>query len=276
MGRWARATRALAGAVALLLGAVTLAFAHDLFAKPVRYFVGPREDVVVRVLSGTFTRSENAIARVRVADVSIVSPAGRQSLDTSAWSARGDTSSFRFRTTGAGTYIVGASIRPAVIALKAAEFNQYLRDDGIPDVLVARRRDGELQRGVRERYHKHVKAFVQAGTMRSDNYAVALGYPAEIIPLANPYTLAEGDQLRVRAMVDGRPVPNQVVLYGGRRLNGGRIPERGIRTDSAGIARFRVPSRGTWYVKFIHMTRLRQDRDADYESKWATITFEVR
>jgi hypothetical protein len=30
-----------------------------------------------------------------------------------------------------------------------------------------------------------------------------------------------------------------------------------------------------WYVKFIHMARVRED-SVDYESKWATMTFEVR
>jgi hypothetical protein len=271
--RWARP---IAGAVALLLGVVTLAFAHDMFAKPGRYFVGANETVLVRIVNGTFTRSENAIARPRVADISVVSPTGRATLDTTAWTATGDTSTFSFRTAGEGTYVAGASTRPSIIALKATEFNQYLRDDGIPDVLAARRRDGELQRAVRERYHKHIKALVQAGRMRSDNYAVALGYPAEIIPLVNPYTLAEGDMFRFRTLVDGRPARNQYVLYGGRTLNGARIPQRSVRSDSAGIARIRIGSRGTWYVKFIHMTRLRQDGEADYESKWGTVTFQVR
>ena len=32
---------------------------------------------------------------------------------------------------------------------------------------------------------------------------------------------------------------------------------------------------GRWYVKFIHMVRVNA-ADADYESKWATVTFELR
>jgi hypothetical protein len=32
---------------------------------------------------------------------------------------------------------------------------------------------------------------------------------------------------------------------------------------------------GRWYVKFVHMVRVTQ-RGLDYESKWATLTFEVR
>jgi hypothetical protein len=32
---------------------------------------------------------------------------------------------------------------------------------------------------------------------------------------------------------------------------------------------------GTWYVKFVHMVRA-SEPGLDYESKWATLTFETR
>jgi hypothetical protein len=68
--------------------------------------------------------------------VSVVSPGGRQHVDTAAWSTAGDTSAFTMRTDVAGTYVVGVSTRPNVIALDAKAFNQYLAEDGIPDVLA--------------------------------------------------------------------------------------------------------------------------------------------
>jgi uncharacterized GH25 family protein len=49
-----------------------------------------------------------------------------------------------------------------------------------------------MTKGARERYHKHVKAMVQVGNTRSDHYATPLGYPAEIVPMENPYSLANG------------------------------------------------------------------------------------
>jgi uncharacterized GH25 family protein len=121
-----------------------------------------------------------------------------------------------------------------------------------------------------------VKAVVQVGDRRTDAYATALGYPAELIPLDNPYALRPGGTLRVRALVEGEPVANQHVVAGGRTPSGARIAQRAVRTDSAGIARVRVSSRGTWYVKFIHMERSAADTTIDYESKWATLTFGVR
>ena len=81
---------------------------------------------------------------------------------------------------------------------------------------------------------------------------------------------------RVPAMVEGQPVPNQLVIAGGRTTGGVRIAERSVRTDSAGEARIRLGTRGAWYVKFIRMQRVSDDPAVDYESKWATLTFGQR
>ncbi|MEO5580730.1 MAG: DUF4198 domain-containing protein, partial [Gemmatimonadaceae bacterium] len=229
-----------------------------------------------RVLNGTFSKSENSVARARLLDLSVVGPAGTTHPDTTAWSATGDTSVFTVTTGATGTYVVGASLRPSQITLKAKEFNEYLASDGIPDILAARRRSGELGKDASERYAKHVKALIQVGTERTPGFDTVLGYPAELIPLNNPYLSRPGGWMRVRAIVDGRPKANQLVVSGGRPSHGGRLPVRSVRTDADGIARIRITDRGQWYVKFIHMAPVTGDPALDYESKWATLTFQVR
>ena len=270
--RYAKA--ALAGA-ALVLTAVTVAAAHDMFLKPTRYFAPENSEVRLRVLNGTFTKSENSIARNRLADASVVTPARRITLDTTEWNATGDTSTFHIHTRAAGTYVIGASTRPSVIALSADDFNLYLKDDGIPDVLEARRTAGELGKPAKERYHKHIKSLVQVGNARSDHYATVLGYPAEIIPMENPYSLASGASLRVKTLVDGKPAANQFVLYGGLTDKETNIEVKSVRSNAEGIATIPLSTPGIWYIKFINMTRVMSD-SVDYESKWATLTFQVR
>jgi len=158
--------------------------------------------------------------------------------------------------------------------LSAKDFNAYLAEDGLSDILAARRRDNELGRGARERYSKHVKAVFQVGRERSSTFSMVLGYPAEIVPLDNPYAIGPGSTLRVRCLVDGHPVRNQTVLWAGER-KGKTLAQRSIRTDSAGVAVVTLDAPGKWYVKFVHMVRATEP-GRDYESKWATLTFEIR
>jgi uncharacterized GH25 family protein len=270
-----KAGRATVIGTVLLLTAVTVAAAHDMFIKPTRYFAPENAEVRVRLLNGTFTRSENSIARNRLADASVITPTRRIALDTAEWGIAGDTSTFHIHTRGAGTYVIGVSTRPSVIDLSADDFNLYLKDDGIPDVLDARKVAGELGKGARERYHKHVKSLIQVGNTRSSHYATALGYPAEIIPMENPYSLSSGASLRVRTMVDGKPAANQYVLYGGLTEKETNIEPKSVRSNADGIATIPLAVPGTWYIKFINMGKVRGD-SVDYESKWATITFQVR
>lgn len=271
----ARAIRVAALVLVLSIASASIAFAHDMFLKPTRYFAPENVEVRVRVLNGTFTKSENSIARDRLADASVLTPRGRTKIDTAEWSVRGDTSTFHIHTRTAGTYVIGASTKPSEIDLSADDFNLYLADDGIPDVLEARRRAGELQKPARERYHKHVKAFVQVGDARSDLYATPMGYPAELMPLENPYSVAKGGTLRVRTLVDGKPAANQYVLYGGSDASDAGIEQKSVRSNAEGIATIPLPVAGVWYVKFINMAKVGRD-GVDYESKWATITFQVR
>ena len=264
--------------IALVSIASTLS-AHDLFLRLDSFFVRPESVVVIKVLNGTFSKSENAITRDRLRDISVVGPAGPARVDTSSWEAKGDTSRLAVHIGAPGTYVVGASTAPREITLQAKDFNAYLADDGIPDVLSDRKRDGELGKKATERYSKHVKAILQAGDARSNGFETVLGYPAEIVPLSNPYLPRSGGWLRVRALVDGKPVANQMIVSGGRPPRGGRLAERRVRTDADGVARIRISDRGQWYVKFIHMEKYRGEQTSnspDYESKWATLTFEFR
>jgi hypothetical protein len=263
-------------AAALVLLAASPLLAHDMFLRLEQFFLAPNSTVNVKLFNGTFILSENSITPDRLLDVAVVSPAGRAKLDLATWNASGDTSVFPITTGAAGTYVLGVSTKPRVLAMNGTDFNAYLRGDGIPDELAARRRQNRLQQAVKERYQKHVKALVQVGAAPSDAYSTVLGYPAELVPVENPYTLKVGATLTIRALVDGKPVANQFVQYGGLSASGGRVAQRDIRSDASGLIRIPISRTGTYYVKFINMTRIANDAEADHASKWASLTFAIR
>lgn len=268
--------------LALAVGTVRGLFGHDLFLKPEAFLIAPNSEVQLRVLNGTFTTSEASVTRERLRDLSLAGPSGLARADTTAWGAAGKESRWKIRVGDAGTYVAGASLFPRILRLSAKEFNAYLAEDGIADVLADRQRMKEQDQSSRERYSKHVKAIVSVGRSsgsRSDTaFRTPFGYPAELVPIDNPYLLKSGTTLRVRALVDGVPIANQIVLAGGHTSQGVKIAERQTRTDSGGVARVSLRSAGVWYVKFIRMRRVMPTvgDSVDYESKWATLTFAVR
>lgn len=267
--------------ILLLAGSYSIAGAHDLFLKFTSYFLQPNSRVNVSLLNGTFTQSENAVARDRMADVTVVGKGGERTHPTSdQWRDEGLYSILTFETGDAGTYVVGVSTQPNMIELSAAEFSEYLSHDGVLDILKDRRRQQITDRPANERYSKHVKAVFQVGEERTDSFKAVLGYPVEFVLLDNPYSKKTGDRIRVRFLRNGQPVAGQL-LYASyddweesRDLHDAREAVRTF-TDADGVAHITLSATGRWYIRAIHMLPT-DEAGVDYVSEWATLTFEVR
>ena len=226
-------------------------------------------------MNGTFQGSEGVVSRERLANLTIHGGGLQASgVEAVAWRDEEKTALMDIQTSGAGTYLVGISTKPREIDLKAAEFNDYLQHDGIPDTLAERRKHRELSKDVRERYSKHVRAVFQVGEVLSEDYKTPLHYPVEIIPQQNPYALRVGQRLTVICTLEGKAIANQFVMAGWESPNG-RTGSLTTRTDASGMATIKLGGAGKWYVKMIHMTPL-SDPKLNYESKWASLTFEIR
>lgn len=251
------------------------AFAHDLFLKLDNFFVAVNEKVKISVLNGSFMESEGAVTFARLKDVSFVSPKGERINLTEADYSKNETTSFlSIEPKEAGTYVAGLSTMPREIDLDGKDFNEYLEHDGIPDTLAERKKNKELDKKVRERYSKHVKTIFQAGNAQTENYKTVFGYPVELIPQQNPYKLKAGETIEVLCLKDGKPLAGQYVMSG-RESSGKIVAGANVRTDKKGIAKIKLNSAGKWYVRFINMTRT-GDPNLNYESKWATLTFEIK
>jgi len=270
--------------------------AHTLFLKRDTFFIDREGPIAVRLLNGDFERSENTIDRDRMTDVSIVGPSGnRQHPGRALWFDRDPETILEFEASGPGTYLIGVSTSSSLIELSAGEFNEYLEHDGILDVLELRRREERLGEGAVERYSKHVKAVMQSGESLTSGYSLELGYPVEIVPLQNPYSLRAGGLFRARILKEGAPLAGQLVYAGFEpsgvhgnheyeisdqhhgETGGSRehSTELQARSDSDGIVEFRLSESGLWYIRFINMV-VSDAPGIDYQSNWATLTFEVR
>jgi uncharacterized GH25 family protein len=267
--------RKLLFGVFLCLTLMLPAAAHDLFLKLDSFFVAVNQKISIKILNGSFQASEGAVNFARLQDVSVISPSGTRTNPKETDFTKDEKTSFlNLQPAEAGNYVVGLSTMTREIDLKAKDFNEYLVEDGIPDALEERKRQRELETDVRERYSKHVKIIFQVGDRQTENYKTALGYPVEIIPQNNPFALKTGDTFKFLCLKDGKPVANQFVMTG-RDVGDNLILGENVRTDKKGIAKIKLTGAGKWYVKFINMARL-NDPKLNYESKWTTLTFEIK
>jgi uncharacterized GH25 family protein len=264
--------------VAAVLFAVTAASlsAHDMFVKLDNYFLQPGDTLRVPILNGTFTKSSNGIEFERVKDLQLLTPEGFTHPAPLEWMInRSDsTTQFGVIVKKEGTYAVGLSTKPRELAQTAKAFNAYLKEEGITDILERRKRLGQMNYPARERYSKNVKAVFQVGEARTPQVNMPFGAPAEIVPLDNPYVGNRTGSIRFLCLVDGKAVPGMTVLVGSQ-LAHEKPHEHALVTDAKGEISVKITKSGRWYVKFVRMTP-HSGGEIDYESKWATLTFQVR
>ena len=91
----------LIATMAIVLMAIS-AGAHDLFLKLDSYFLLPNAKATVRVLNGTFQKSEGAVTRERLADLSVFGD-GRAVIEPVVWRAEEKISVMEIQTGSPGT-----------------------------------------------------------------------------------------------------------------------------------------------------------------------------
>ncbi len=172
----------------------------------------------------------------------------------------------------AGTNVVAYRSKTRTIELPVKKFERYLEHEGLEFIIRERARLGESDKPGREIYSRCAKSIVQVGDTSDAGHALIVGHPLEIIPLRNPTGKQSDDPITFRVLYEGKPLSNaQVVLTPHEQPDARVIGRTGVR----GEVKFRLPTGGLCLVTTIHMKRVADNPDVDWESLWASLTFEV-
>jgi uncharacterized GH25 family protein len=173
-----------------------------------------------------------------------------------------------------GDLILAVSTVPTLIELPAAKFTAYLKDEGLTDTIAWRAQHGESDNAGKERYSKYAKAILRSG--QANGFAShAVGYVIEIVPEADPYALKPGDSLPVQVLFRGQPAAGLEIESAWANTTGNQATVVG-RTGADGRMRVPLAAAGRWRLHTIKMERCAEQAAADWESFWASLTFEIR
>jgi hypothetical protein len=250
--------------------------AHDYWLEPDKLAPAPGEPVALRLLVGENLQAdeERAFQRARTAQCLLVSAAGRQDLrDTLAEDAK----PFARVTPGtAGTHLFALERQPASITLEPGPFTDYLKEEGLGQIIAERARNGESGKPGRERYARYLKCYLRAGDA-PEAAVPACAQRLDILPgLRTDRAPRAGDELSVQVMFDGAPLPS-AALFAVTRPAGAAAVTVPLVTDASGRAVVKLATPGLWVLRLVHMRRAPAgDPAADWESFWAACSFGVR
>jgi uncharacterized GH25 family protein len=155
------------------------------------------------------------------------------------------------------------------VQLDAAKFDRYLGDEGLERIRKLR---GSKTNAVKEIYSRCAKSLLSVGTVAGTGYDRVLGLELELIPEKNPYALKAGEELPVRLLYHGKPLDGALVVA---IPKGAPDAKASARSDRHGRASLRLDRPGLWLIKAIHMIPAPADSGAEWESLWASLTFEL-
>jgi len=170
--------------------------------------------------------------------------------------------------TAAGLTVIGyRSTKFSVSFDTAEEFEKYLIKEGLERNLTLLK--GKPSQGkITENYSRCAKALVMNGTATTAADRV-LGFRIELVAEKSPY--AGTGPVPFRLLYENRPLAGALVVAFNKAAP---LDKLKARTDPDGRVIFDIKRRGTWLVTAVHMIPAPRGSEAQWESIWASLSFE--
>lgn len=265
--------------------ATLLAQAHEFWLQPGQFFAKLGDVVFIEVLVGEHFNGERSEGKKnRIVQYSHWINGTKEDLAPSL--TAGHYGVVPIKITRPGTHLVAFANTNKFLSMRADSFLLYLREDGLDHVIQLRQDRHETQTRSREFYRRCVKTLIQAGPVKSTDQSFSLdtGMPLEIIPLQNPYGIKPGGWAEFRIVFDHKPLPNALVRYWTRPVSTVKelpdvkpkgLTEEQQRSDAQGRVRFQLRA-GQNMVSLVQMVPATNNKEADWQSYWGSLTFGCR
>lgn len=182
----------------------------------------------------------------------------------------------------AGTVWAVFRSKHSAITLEAAKFESYLRDEGLENIIEARRLNGTSDASAREMYSRCAKSLLRVGASSKQQAALLkrnTGLTLELIPQTDPQQLRGGGAFTVQLLYLNKPLRGALVKALPQMVVGAADPSKAAqitgRTDDQGRVTLPLSHGGVWLINAVHMVAAAPQLNADWESVWSSLTFDV-
>lgn len=274
--------------IAAVLSLIPLASVegHDFWLEPFPARVDPGDAVGVRLCLGAEFPGEVFFPdRAQVRKFLIVDGSGTR--DVRIVRTGGFAGVLRTRNSGAAVVAYESAATSTV--LTAEKFEAYLEEVGLEHISEMRRKRGESDKAGLESYSRSAKAILRVGgdsktatespshePPRDATWKLEAGLPLEITPLDDPFRATSDADRKMAFLVTFHGKPVEGVLVRARRHTEGDTEEpiRG-RTDRDGRVVLSLLGTGRWLIAATWMVEAPEESDSDWQSTWASLTFEL-
>ncbi len=270
-------SRRISSLILAFVATPSAATAHDFWIEPDAFRPVPGATVALVLRVGhageveTFPRDPSHLRSFICVDES-----GRRDVD----GLRGKSPAGELAARVVGPIVVAYESQPRPSTLEPAKFDDYLRAEGLESIIEERRVRNESDLPGRERYSRCAKTVLRVEGDGAANaagvgalFGRALGMPVEIVPEVDPTAITPGASIAVQLLSGGAPMAGALVRL--EPLDAAE-PRSAARTDAAGRVTLPVPRAGRFRVATVRVRRATDGGVAEWETHFASLTFESR
>ena len=269
----------LNAAIAFLLVASGIVTGHDIWLVPAAFSVSPGARVAVMMNTGdTFPVSDAAVKTERFERAALISADHSTPLTTFRTDGNSTVADITAPAKDGGA-IVEVVLKRIATKQPRASFDEFVKHEGLDAIAEQLARTPERRAEERRTYAKYAKTLLRIGNGKgaAKLYQKPLGHRLEVVAEADPFSLRPGGKFPVRLLFDGKPLGGARIVIGSTATataTQSKMP--GVRTDSRGQADLQLDKTGgVHYIHALHMIPATGRSDVEWESFWATLTFEV-
>ena len=159
-----------------------------------------------------------------------------------------------------GVEVVAYRSKANFVELPPAKFAEFLKLEGIDWITANDKPD-------REHFFRYAKTLIRTGSSARLPVAHLPGFRYDIVAESNPWS----GPLRVRVLFEEKAARAVLVTAIHRDDPNARVA---ARTDAHGRATLDLPKGGVWLIKSTYMVAAPKGSGVDWESLWASVTFE--
>ena len=240
--------------------------AHDFWIEPQVFQTRPGSAVPLRLFVGQDFKGDSVPYFPQKFERYIVAGPGGI---TPIAGVLGDEPAGTMTPGASGLYVIGLHTKPDSVSFDTPEeFEKYLLKEGLERNLVLHQQRQKPGKKIEETYFRCVKSLVATGSLPDTATDQVLGFPLELIAETNPYRTPK---LRLRLLYQGKPLSGALVVAFNKA---DPLVKLKARTDDNGRVEFVLPRSGVWLVTSVHMVPAPFLSRFDWNSLWASLTFE--
>ena len=253
----------------ILVAVVSFAAAtHDFFLLPEAFFLHKGDKLNLHLISGDMFTKDEEIGYQPAKTTKFMLYEGSKKTDLTKAAKDTAVPVLNYAMLNSGQALLDMTRGYEFADYSRDKFAQFLADQGLDK--LSEKVKSETQFRIKEKYTRYLKTLISVDDHDGSAYEKVLNDDYEIILKDNPYRKKYGDDMVAMLKFKGKPVKGaNVTLY---IKTTARVYPQALITDAKGEVTFTMSREGVYLLRSVRIEATK-DKDADFESWWASYTF---